>query len=194
VVEAAIRYVGRSWWRTARVADPPEAQRSLDTWCLEVADQRRRGPLTVVQKAAAEPLLALPATAYPTELRLARVVSSSALVSFEGNRYSVPPALARQTVTVRVRVGEPLVQIVSAAGVLVASHLRLPAGAVSSSASRRTSGVGAGGAGRLHDQATLRAQAKPAAERRGARPRHRAEQRRRRRDPIARELRQLVAS
>ena len=32
-----------------------------------------------------------------------RVVSSSALVSFEGNRYSVPPTLAGQTVTVRVR-------------------------------------------------------------------------------------------
>ena len=57
------------------------------------------------------------------------MVSSSALVSFEGNRYSVPPTLVGQTVTVRVRVGEPLLQIVSAAGVLVASHRRAPAGA-----------------------------------------------------------------
>src|SRR5262249_27847918 len=89
VVEASIRYLGRSWWRTARVATPAEAQRSLDLWCLEVADQRRRGPLTVAQKAAAEPLLPLPATAYPAELRVERVVSSSALVSFEGNRYGV---------------------------------------------------------------------------------------------------------
>jgi transposase len=129
VVEAAIRYLGRSWWRTARVADPAEAQRSLDRWCVEVADQRRRGALTVAQKAAAEPLLPLPALAYPAELRVERVVSSSALVSFEGNRYSVPPTLAGQTVRVRVRVGEPIVQIVSAAGVLVASHRRAPAGA-----------------------------------------------------------------
>jgi Mu transposase-like protein len=44
-------------------------------------------------------------------------------------RYSVPPRLAGQTVTARVRVGEPLVQIVSAAGVLVASHHRLLAAA-----------------------------------------------------------------
>jgi transposase len=129
VVEAAIRYVGRSWWRTARVATPAEAQRSLDQWCVEVADQRRRGALTVAQKAAAEPLLPLPATAFPAELQVERVVSSSALVSFEGNRYSVPPVLAGQTVRVRVRVGEPLVEVVSAADVLVASHGRAPAGA-----------------------------------------------------------------
>jgi transposase len=129
VVEAAIRYLGRSWWRTARVATPAEAQCSLDRWCIEVADQRRRGPLTVAQKAAAEPLLPLPAIAYPAELQAERVVSASALVSFEGNRYSVAPALAGQTVSVRVRVGEPLLQIVSAAGVLVATHRRPPAGA-----------------------------------------------------------------
>src|SRR5262249_6060264 len=65
VVEAAIRYLGRSWWRSAQIADPAEAQRSLDRWCVEVADQRRRGPLTVAEKAAAEPLSPLPATAYP---------------------------------------------------------------------------------------------------------------------------------
>ncbi|MDE3070260.1 MAG: IS21 family transposase [Acidobacteriota bacterium] len=129
VVEAAIRYAGRSWWRTAQAADLAEAQRSLDLWCVEVADRRRRGPFTVAAKAAAEPLLPLPAIAYPAELQVERVVSASALVSFEGNRYSVPPALAGQTVSVRLRVGEPLLQIVSAAGVLAATHRRAPAGA-----------------------------------------------------------------
>ncbi len=129
VVEAAIRYLGRSWWRTARAADPAEAQRTLERWCVEVADQRRRGGLTVAQKAAAEPLLPLPAIAYPAELQAARLVSASALVSFEGNRYSVPPALAGQTVSVRLRVGDPVVQIVSAAGGLVATHRRAPTGA-----------------------------------------------------------------
>jgi Mu transposase, C-terminal domain len=105
------------------------AQRSLDAWCVEVADQRRRGPLTVAQNAAGEPLLPLPPTAYPAELRVERVVSASALVSFEDNRYSVQPTLAGQTVTVRVRVGEPTLQIVSATGVLIATHRRAPAGA-----------------------------------------------------------------
>jgi hypothetical protein len=96
---------------------------------VEVADQRRRGALTVGQKAAAEPLLPLPAAVYPAELRVERIVSASALVSFEGNRYSVPPTLAGQRVGVQVRVGEPVVQIVSGAGVLVASHRQAPAGA-----------------------------------------------------------------
>jgi transposase len=129
VVEAGIRYMERSWWRSAQVANPAEAQSSLDLWCVEVADERRRDGLTVGQRAVAEPLLALPPMAYPAELCVERVVSASALVSFEGNRYGVSPALAGQQVTVRVRVGEPVLQIVSAAGVLVASHRRLPAGA-----------------------------------------------------------------
>jgi len=85
--------------------------------------------LTVAERAAAEPLLPLPPTPYPAELRLERIVSSSALVCFEGNRYSVPPAQAGQVVTVLARLGEPTLQLVSAAGVLVATHRRLPAGA-----------------------------------------------------------------
>jgi len=129
VVEAAIGYLGRSWWRSAQVGTPAEAQASLDRWCVEVADQRRRGGLTVAQRAAAEPLLPLPVTPYPAELRAERVASSSALVAFEGSRYSVPPAHAGQTVTVVARVGEPILRILSAAGVLVATHRRLPAGA-----------------------------------------------------------------
>ncbi len=128
VVEAAIRYVRRSWWRTARVATPAEAQASLDRWCVEVADRRRRGGATVAALAQAEPLLPLPPTPYPAELRAKRVVSTSALVAFEGNRYSVPPAQAGETVTVLARLGEPTLRIVSAAGVLVAIHRRLPAG------------------------------------------------------------------
>jgi len=128
VVEAAIRYIERSWWRAARVVSLSEAQRSLDRWCIEVSDKRRRGPSSVGQKAAAEPLLPLPKTAYPAELRVERAVSSSALVSFEGNRYSVPPAQVGQWVSVRARVGEPLLEIVSASGTLLATHGRVPAG------------------------------------------------------------------
>lgn len=129
VVEAAIRYLQRSWWRSAQVITSAEAQASLDRWCVEVADQRRRDGLTVAARAAAEPLLPLPPTPYPAELRVERIVSSSALVSFEGSRYSVPPNLAGQTVTVLARLGEPTLQLVSAAGVLAATHRRLPAGA-----------------------------------------------------------------
>lgn len=129
VVEAAIRYIERSWWRSAPAATPGQAQASLDRWCVEVADERRRQGVTVGQRAAAEPLLPLPPVAYPAELRVERVASASALVAFEGNRYSVPPAQAGQTVAVLARLGEPTLRLVSAAGVLVATHRRLPAGA-----------------------------------------------------------------
>jgi transposase len=129
VVEAAIRYLQRSWWRTADASTSAATQASLDRWCAEVADLRRRGGLTVAQRAAGEPLLPLPPVAYPAELRVERVVSSSALVAFEGNRYSVPPTLAGQTAAVLARLGEPTLRVVSAAGVLVAMHRRLPAGA-----------------------------------------------------------------
>ena len=129
VVEAAIRYLQRSWWRSAEATTLGQAQASLDRWCAEVADERRRQGVTVAQRAAAEPLLLLPPVAYPAELRVERVVSASALVAFEGNRYSVLPGLAGQTVTVLARLGEPTLRLVSAAGVLVVTHRRLPAGA-----------------------------------------------------------------
>jgi len=107
VVEAAIRYLQRSWWRSAEAGTPGAAQASLDRWGREVSDERRRGGLTVAALAAAEPLQPLPPVADPAELRVERVVSASALVAFEGNRYSVPPSLTGQTVTVLARLGEP---------------------------------------------------------------------------------------
>jgi hypothetical protein len=58
-----------------------------------------------------------------------RTASRSALVAYAGNRYSVPPAQAGRTVTVLGRVGDPMIRIVSAAGEVVASHRRAPAGA-----------------------------------------------------------------
>ncbi len=54
--------------------------------------------------AATEPLTPVP-TPFPAVLTVARVVSAQALVSFGGNRYSVPPELAGATVSVSVRLG-----------------------------------------------------------------------------------------
>ena len=47
VVEAAIKYTTRSWWRTATVGTMAEAQASLDRWSVEVADARKRPSGTV---------------------------------------------------------------------------------------------------------------------------------------------------
>jgi hypothetical protein len=129
VVEAAIKYLTRSWWRTAKVASMAAAQASLDRWSAEVADDRRRPGGTVGQLAAAEPLRALPAAAYPAVIAVERRASRSALVAFEANRYSVPPAHAGRTVTVHARVGEPLLRILSPAGEIVSTHRRVAAGA-----------------------------------------------------------------
>ncbi|MDP8910319.1 MAG: IS21 family transposase [Chloroflexota bacterium] len=129
VVEAAIKYTTRSWWRPARVATPAEAQASLDRWCIDVADERRRPAGTVGEIGATEPLRALPHAAYPAQIAVERRASRSALVAFEANHYSVPPAQAGRTVTVLARVGEPLLRILSAAGEVVATHHRAPAGA-----------------------------------------------------------------
>jgi transposase len=129
VVEAAIKYLTRSWWRSAAVQTMGEAQRSLDRWSVEVSDQRRAGDRTVGELGAAEPLRALPALAYPALIAVERKASRSALVAFEGNHYSVPPSHANRTLTVCARAGEPNLQVLTATGELVATHRRAPTGA-----------------------------------------------------------------
>jgi len=129
VVEAANDYLAQSWWRTAAVGSSGEAQASLDRFCVEVADARQRGPLTVGELAAREGLRALPELPFPAEIRVERQVSASALVAFDGNRYSVPAGLVGLTVTVRARLGAPTIEIVGASGAPVATHRRAPAGA-----------------------------------------------------------------
>jgi transposase len=129
VVEAAIKYLTRSWWCSAVVATPAQAQESLDRFCAQFADQRRRGGSTVAVLSAHERLLGLPNAPFPAEICVEREASSSALVGFEGNHYSVPASFARAQVTVRARLGEQTVQIVSTAGSQIAVHRRVSAGA-----------------------------------------------------------------
>lgn len=129
-VETAVRYLTRTWWRSAPVSSPAQAQADLDRFATSVADRRRRDDgTTVAQLAEREPLLALPATPFPVILEAERVVTRSALVPFEGNRYSVGPELAGQQVTVRTRLGELYLEVLSAARTRVARHRRAPAGA-----------------------------------------------------------------
>ena len=129
VVEAAIKYLTRSWWRTAPVASLGQAQADLDRWALAVSDRRKRRGATIAELAAREGLLALPAVAFPAQLEVDRIVSRTAMVAFEGNRYSVAPGHIGQTVTVRARLGELHLEIVSPAGRRIARHRRAPAGA-----------------------------------------------------------------
>jgi hypothetical protein len=129
VVEAAIKFIGGRWWRTAKVASMRDAQQSLDTFTLTVSDTRGRRGSTVGELGKLEPLQALPVLAFPAEITADRVCSRSALVLFETNRYSVPPGYAGQPLTVRARVGEPYLRIVTGTGIKVATHRRAPNGA-----------------------------------------------------------------
>jgi transposase len=136
-VEKANDSAAQRWWRTLpddlTVA---QAQASLDAFCARVGDKRPRrrdGERTTVgQLADLEPLAPLP-PAFPATLTVSRVVSSQALVSFRGNRYSVPPGLAGSTVTVTHRLGAPTLDIATTgttrSATVLARHRREPDGA-----------------------------------------------------------------
>src|SRR6266508_2692386 len=129
VVEKSNDYLAQSWWRTAEVATPEQAQASLDAFCARIADARPRADATVGALAAAEPLRPVPRSPYPVEVSESRGVSWGALVSFDGNRYSVPPAFVDATVMVHWRVGDPGFEIRSMTGEVLARHRRRPKGA-----------------------------------------------------------------
>ena len=58
-----------------------------------------------------------------------RHASKSALVAYDGNRYSIDAAYAGRTVTVTARVGELTMRIIAAAGELIGEHrLAIPGG------------------------------------------------------------------
>ena len=128
VVEKAIHYLTQRWWRTARVASLAEAQASVDRFCVEVADLRRRGDVTVAALAETEPLLPLPEVPFPAELTVGRTVAANALVSLWGNRYSVPPGLIGAQVQVRWRLGSDTIEV-HASGRILAVHRLAPRGA-----------------------------------------------------------------
>ena len=129
VVDKAIGYLTQSWWRSAPVSTPAQAQADLDRWCVAVSDRRRRGLRTVAELAAGEALLSLPELPFPAQYRQERVVSRDALVDFETNRYSVAPGHAGQTVEVRARLGELQLEIYTLAGHRIARHRRALSGA-----------------------------------------------------------------
>jgi len=122
VVEKAIHFLTQRWWRTAQVDSLAEAQASLDRFCSTIGDARRRGDTTVGDVAEGEPLLGLPEVAYPAVWETTRIVAANALVSVDGNRYSVPPGVVGTEVTIRRRLGDHELVIISGAGTVVATH------------------------------------------------------------------------
>ena len=66
---------------------------------------------------------------YPAILTESRVVSRQALVSYRGNRYSVPPELASAQVTVTRVLGAEVIDIVTGSQITIARHRLAPDGA-----------------------------------------------------------------
>ena len=128
VVEKQIHFLTQRWWRTLNVGSLADAQASLDRFCATIGDARRRGETTVGELGNSEPLLDLPAVAYPAEGTMSRVVAANALVSVWGNRYSVPPGVVGHEVLVRWRLGTGSIDIVSTSGLLLAAHRVAPRG------------------------------------------------------------------
>jgi transposase len=150
-VEKSVHFATQRFWRTMTATTMAGAQGQLDRFCDSVADKRTRpvakleealGPdaaaylaerglrrPTVGLLAGFENLLALPAAPYPASTEVPRTVGASGLAHFEGNHYGVPPGLSGQVVTVRHRLGSGTVELVSAGGVILASHGRATPGA-----------------------------------------------------------------
>jgi transposase len=146
-VEKANHFATQRFWRTMRATNIEDAQCQLDRFCEHTGDRRprsiakleglvgkeaaatflaargRKRP-TVGDLAELERLRPLPAACYPATIEEHNRVGASALVPFEGNAYSVPPGLIGAQVIVRHRLGAPGIEIVSGAGVLLASHSR----------------------------------------------------------------------
>ncbi|MGH9204930.1 MAG: Mu transposase domain-containing protein, partial [Vicinamibacterales bacterium] len=127
VVESSIDYITQSWWRTADVETIEQAQVSLDVFSAFVGDERIREGKRIAE--IQEPLRPMPDQPHPATIAVERSVTWSALVSFEGNRYSVPPQFVNARVSVRARLGEGALEIRSKAGTVIARHRRHPQGA-----------------------------------------------------------------
>ncbi|MFE6840196.1 hypothetical protein ACFVFI_35900 [Streptomyces sp. NPDC057705] len=94
--------------------DKPAVQMDSRTCKLDGASP------TVAALAEAEPLLDLPTRPFPAGLEQTRVVSPQGLVSFAGNHYFVPPGLTGAHVTVRIRLGEDVLHVVTAGRAVIA--------------------------------------------------------------------------
>jgi transposase len=146
-VEKSIHFATQRFWRTMTATTMHDAQQQLDRFCERIGDRRSRSLAkleelvgkeaavtflaarakkrpSVADLAELERLRPLPAGCYPATIEEHNTVGPSALVPFEGNAYSLPPGLIGAKVSVRHRLGSAGVEIVSAAGVLLASHAR----------------------------------------------------------------------
>ena len=129
VVESANHFITQRFWRTTQFADMADAQAKLDRFLDTTGDERRRDGVSVGEAALAERLTGLPVAPYPATVKVTRRVGASALISYLGNRYSLPPGLEGAEVGVRHRLGEGELEILAPSGAVVACHRMAISGA-----------------------------------------------------------------
>jgi transposase len=136
VVEKVNHTAAQRWWRTlADELSVEQAQADCDRFAAVRGDTRLRRShsadrkATVGTVAAREPLRPVPPVPYPLHLTETREASRQAMVSYRGNRYSVPPELASATVTVTQQLGGQMLDISTHTGIVVARHRLEPDGA-----------------------------------------------------------------
>jgi hypothetical protein len=128
-VEKKNHFLAQRWFRTAALTTLEAAQPLLDHFCETTADDLPRHGGAAREAAEREGLLPIPLAPYPATIEVPRRVGASALVSFEGNRYSVLPGLVGADVSVRTRLGDPTIHIVAGNGAVLAEHRQAVAGA-----------------------------------------------------------------
>jgi transposase len=126
-VESGVKYVKRNALagRSEELTTWEAYQRLATTWRDETANVREHGttkepPIARFAKERAL-LRALPAVPFDTDEILSAEVSSHARVRYDGNRYSVPPALVGKTVLLRAHASELRVLY---QGQVMACHVR----------------------------------------------------------------------
>jgi hypothetical protein len=127
VVEKINHTAAQRWWRTlADELTAEAAQVSVDRFARVRGDTRLRatadGRSSVAVVAKTEPLSPPPARPYPVIVSESRTASRQALVSYRGNRYSVPPELAVAQVRVSHPVGAEFLDIATTGGIVIARH------------------------------------------------------------------------
>src|SRR5690242_14319182 len=127
VVEKVNHTAAQRWWRTlADEATVEQAQASLDRFARVRGDTRLRatadGRSSVAVVANNELLRSAPTTPYPMIVTETRTASRQAMVSYRGNRYSVPPELATAQVVVSHPVGGQFCDIATTSGIVIARH------------------------------------------------------------------------
>ncbi|HTM85409.1 MAG TPA: IS21 family transposase, partial [Mycobacterium sp.] len=127
VVEKVNHTAAQRWWRTlADDLSVEQAQASVDRFAAVRGDTRLRatadGRSSVAVVAKTEPLAPVLALPYPVIVSATRTVSRQALVSYRGNRYSVPPELACAQVVISHPVGGEFCDIATVSGIVIARH------------------------------------------------------------------------